>query len=129
MPPKTRSRLARSYSKYKAVRTEVDGMTFASKKEAKRYCELKMLEKAGEIHKLILQRRLVLLAPAANAPKSHPLQQIGEYVADFVYCECRNKKCDESRGVVEDVKGFRTPLYKWKKRHVEIQYGIQIREV
>lgn len=117
-------------SKYGAVRTVCDGITFHSKREATRYAELRLLEKAGEIHKLMLQRRLVLLVPAKDAPSTHPLKKIGEYVADFVYCECRRgAKCIESQGVVEDVKGFRTPLYRWKKKHVEAQYGIQIKEV
>lgn len=44
--------IRRIYSKYRAVKTEVDGMTFASKKEAARYCELKMLEKAKQIRNL-----------------------------------------------------------------------------
>ena len=42
-------------SKYGAIRTTVDGVTFASKAEARRYAELKLLEQAGEIKGLELQ--------------------------------------------------------------------------
>lgn len=121
--------MRRPTSKYKAKPTVVDGIRFHSQKEARRYQELKLLEKAGEIHRLELQRKLPLLAPAKDAPVGFPLQKVGDYVADFVYCQCTAKTCDESRGVVEDVKGYRTDMYRWKKRHAEIQYGIQIREV
>jgi hypothetical protein len=107
-------------SKYGAIRTEVDGVTFASKAEASRYVFLKALEKAGEIVGLVLQPVFPLWAHTgvvADAPVT-----IGSYVADFAY---------DSHGtsVVEDVKGFKTPLYRWKKKHVEAQYGIQIREI
>jgi hypothetical protein len=110
--------------KYRAVPTVIDGIRFASKKEAARYGQLKMLEKAGEIHGLELQPEYVLDVLGIKSAK------IGKYRADFSYCECRRgEKCLFSRVVVEDVKGFKTPLYRWKKRHVEAQYGIEIREV
>lgn len=112
--------IRRSYSKYRAVITEVDGMKFASKKEAKRYTELRLLEKAGQIEQLQLQVPFPLHAPNKNR------DLLGKYVADFVYTELTG----QDRIVrVEDAKGFKTPLYRWKKKHVEAQYGIQIREV
>jgi hypothetical protein len=105
-------------SKYRAQRTTVDGITFHSKKEAARYGQLKMLEKAGEISSLYLQPRYDLnVGYALTDP-------IGRYVADFSYTDTRTGLV-----VVEDVKGFKTPLYRWKKKHVEAQYGIEIREV
>lgn len=110
--------------KFNAKRTEVDGIVFASQKEARRYQELKLLEKAGEIHNIVLQPSYPC---EVLGVESRP---IGVYRADFSYCECRRgEKCERTCEVVEDVKGFRTPLYRWKKRHVEQQYGIQIREV
>lgn len=113
-------------AKGKAERT-VDGILFASKREAKRYAELKLLERAGEIHRLGLQPGFPL---AVHRPGHVLPTKIGEYRGDFVYCECRRgATCEWTRQVVEDVKGFQTPLYKWKKRHVEAQYGIEIREV
>lgn len=106
-------------SKYRAKPTVVDGIRFASQKEARRYQELKLLEKAGKIYDLELQPAFELLVYLGLRP-------IGKYVGDFRYSEIVDGL--ESR-IVEDVKGFKTPLYRWKKKHVEAQYGIQIREV
>lgn len=112
-------RNARRAHKYGAKPTVVDGIRFASQKEAKRYGELKLLEKAGEIFDLRLQPEYDLCAwQNGNAPI------IGKYRADFSYLDIRTM-----RGVIEDVKGFRTELYRWKKKHVEAQYGITIAEV
>jgi hypothetical protein len=105
--------------KYNATKTVVDGITFASKAEAKRYAELKLLWKAKEIFELHCQRKLPLHAPGSIAS----LKPIGHYIADFSY-ETKDGDC-----VVEDVKGFKTPLYRWKKKHVEAQYGIKIVEI
>jgi hypothetical protein len=104
-------------SKYGAVKTTVDGITFHSKKEAARYQELKRLASVGVIHGLELQPEFGL--HAINGGKS-----IGVYRADFSYTDTIT-----GTPVVEDVKGMKTPLYRWKKKHVEAQYGIQIREV
>ena len=113
-------------SKYGAVPTYADGIRFASKKEARRYQELKLLEKAGEVHRLECQPVYVLHAYGTG-------QKIGEYRGDFQYCECdqRNGRCWSEELVVEDVKSgpTKTALYRWKKKHVEAQYGITIREV
>lgn len=103
--------------KYHAKPTTVDGIRFSSMKEAKRYGELKLREKAGEICDLEMQSKYPLVAGSGA-------HYVGQYVADFRYFDLRAKRI-----VVEDVKGFKTPLYKWKKKHVEAQYGIQIREV
>ncbi len=119
-------------SKYNAKRTEVDGIVFASQREARRYQELRLLERAGEISDLELQPRFPLSVPstsgyvrrAAKALAQGGMFTIGEYRADFKYRDWKTVPY-----VVEDAKGFRTPLYRWKKKHVEAQYGIQIREV
>lgn len=122
----------RNGHKFNAVRTEVDGVKFASKAEAKRYGELKLLQKAGKIEALELQpvyplRVLLTIGTFKGAGKAHAGEYptIGKYVADFKYYRLE-APCD---WVVEDVKGFKTPLYRWKKKHVEAQYGIQITEV
>lgn len=119
-------------SKYGARRTTVDGIMFASKRESERYRELKLLENAGKIWDLELQPRFPLLVPstsgylmrAAKALTSGGLFKIGEYRGDFKYYDGTTIPY-----VVEDPKGFKTPLYRWKKKHVEAQYGIQIREI
>jgi hypothetical protein len=106
-------------SKYRAVPTEVDGHRFASQAEARRFGELKLLEKAGEIRRLELQPAFPLAVLGVT---------LGEFVADFQY----EQRGDEGiwKFVVEDVKGMRTlPLAKWKQKHLWAQYGIQVVEV
>jgi hypothetical protein len=115
------SRPRSGHHKYGAVATTVDGIRFASKKESLRYLELKLLEKAGEIKGLVLQMPYDLHAFGATSPRD---KLLGRYIADFSYVNTRT-----GRHVVEDVKGFRTPLYRWKKKHVEAQYGIEIVEI
>lgn len=105
-------------SKYGALPTMVDGIKFASKAEARRYGALRLLERAGEISELELQPRFPLIVHFWDEQ-----ERIGEYRGDFAYYDRLGER------IVEDVKGFKTPLYKWKKRHVEAQYGIVIREV
>lgn len=109
-------------SKYRAKPTFVGGMRFASKAEARRYGELKLLEKAGKIDSLRCQVPHDLCVGGADGYR----RPIGKYIADFVYFDRTVKPW---RNVVEDVKGFRTPLYRWKKKHFEAQYGIKIKEV
>ena len=124
-------------SKYGAKPTTVDGIRFASQREAARYSELRLLEKAGEIRGLLLQPRFELRAALTLADISRERDPVlvGYYVGDFAYEERAAPRGAplalrrEWRPVVEDAKGFRTPLYRWKKKHFEAQYGIQIREV
>jgi hypothetical protein len=63
-------------SKYRNVKTEVDGIKFDSKKEATRYGQLRLLEKAGLIGNLRLQVQYPLIVHGVK---------VGSYVADFVY--------------------------------------------
>lgn len=99
-------------SKYHARRAQIDGVTFASQKEARRYQELRLLEKAGAIKGLQLQPTFPLVVQGST---------VGSYRADFSYVEA-------GQFVVEDVKGVKTPLYRWKAKHVRAQYGLVIRE-
>lgn len=102
-------------SKYKAVKTVVDDITFDSKKEAKRYGELKMMEKAGLISDLLLQPGFVIFIKG---------KKICEYRADFEYWE-------QGQRVIEDVKSETTrklPVYRLKKKMFEAAYGIKIKE-
>ena len=101
--------------KFGAVATEVDGIRFASKAEARRYQVLKLREKAGEIRDLKLQTRWRLEVNGVL---------IGHYVSDFDYLALG---CP--RRTVEDVKGVKTPLYKFKRRIFEALYGLVIVEV
>ena len=97
-----------SYSKYRAKKTVVDGIKFDSKREAERYCELKLLEKAKEIRNLVLQPRFLLQDEFFD--KNEIKHKKIEYVADFMYID----KCGKT--IVEDVKGVLTDVYKIKKK-------------
>lgn len=113
-------------SKYGAVRTGVDGIVFASKREAARYQELRLLQKAGEIWDLDVQPRYDLTVKGVR---------LGAYVGDFRYHErCDRYEAGDRKGtllVVEDVKAppTRTPIYRWKKRHMLAEHGVVIREI
>ena len=116
------------HSKYNARRTTIDGVRFASRKEAKRYGELRLLEKAGEITDLVLQPEFNLNVPAHRTfiyqgkTQQYPVnKRVAIYRADFQYTE-------GGQTVIEDVKGLRTPVYRLKKKMVEAQYGVMIRE-
>lgn len=105
-------------SKFGAVRTEVDGIKFASKAEAARWIELKRLEAAGEIRRLRRQVRYDL--HARNGGK------VGAYVADYVY----ERKVGSDWGeVVEDVKGVETPMFRRNAKHMAQEHGISIEVV
>lgn len=116
-------RLPARRSKYAAIRTSVDGIVFASKKEAARYGELKLLEKVNRIRRLELQPKFPIEVRGTK---------VCTYVADFQY---QVFDIDEGgfsgrwRTVVEDVKGIKTAVYRLKKKMVEATYGIRISEV
>ena len=113
----------------------VDGMTFDSKHEYRRWCELKLLVKAGEIHDLQRQVKFELI-PAQYERYERISQKTGKrladgqrcvekavcYIADFVYRE-------GDRMVVEDAKGVRTPEYILKRKLMLARHGVKIREV
>ena len=106
--------------KYNAVRTWCSGYWFASKREARRYSELLLLESAGEVRDIELQPAYRLMSPTPDGS----LVSTAKYVADFRYVDIPSGET-----VVEDVKGVRTQVYILKKRWVETQYGITIKEV
>lgn len=126
-------------SKYKSVKTKCDGIMFASKKEANRYRELKLLEKAGEICCLRLQVPFELI-PAQyeetgevytkGKDKGKPkrgkcIEKAVNYIADFVYYNS-----DATVRTVEDVKGMRTPVYIIKRKLFRWRYPeYEFREV
>lgn len=106
--------MIRPRSKFGAVKTEIDGITFASKAEAKRYGELKLLQRAGLIRDLEVQPKFPLIINGVT---------VATYIADFAYFE------GDAR-VVEDVKGVRTPVYILKRKLVEALYpGMKIVEI
>lgn len=105
-------------SKYRAERTEVGGIVFASRREAARYEALLTEQKSGAITGLEVQPQY----PLSVVQPSGVTVVIGRYIADFRYQR-------DGRMVVEDAKGMRTEVYRLKKKIVEAQYGIEIVEV
>ena len=101
------------YRKYHNTKTEINGLVFDSKKEAKRYAELTMLEKAGEIKGLLTQQKFLIV------PKENKVNRARYYVADFVYTT------RDGRRVIEDVKSpitKKNPVYSLKKALVLWRY-------
>lgn len=100
------------YSKYRNKPTIVDGLRFASKREANRWKELCILQKAGKISRLQRQIRYPLVVNG---------EIVATYIADFVYDE-------NGMEIVEDVKGVRTDVYKLKKKLMWAIHSIGIVE-
>lgn len=107
-------------SKYHAVKTVVDGITFDSRCEADRYLVLKSMEEDGAIEDLRRQVRYELI-PAFDVDGRHYRPVC--YVADFVYVDKETGK-----EVVEDVKGMRTDVYRLKSKLFAYRYGVSIKE-
>lgn len=104
-------------NKYNAVTTVIDGIKFASGAEAQRYCELKLLEKAGEISGLEVHPRFQIVVNNHN---------VCTYIADFDYLDTDGKM------VVEDVKGMKKgsaySMFRIKKKLMSACYGIDVIE-
>ena len=110
------------YNKYKNKKVVVDGIEFDSKKEANRYKELKLLEKAGEIKDLELQKVFELIPSFKKNGKAY---RKTTYKVDFSYFDTR-----EGKYKVEDVKGFKTDVYKLKKKLFEYKFKeLDLKEV
>lgn len=122
----------RTKSKYGANKTVIDGIVFDSKKEGRRYQELKIMESAGLISDLQRQVKFVLI-PAQREKdtigkrggviKGKLIEREVAYIADFVY---RN---EYGIRIVEDTKGMKTKEYIIKRKMMLWFYGIKIMEV
>ena len=120
-----RSLNSKSKSKYNAEKTEVDGMTFDSKKESKRYRELAVMEQAGEISELETQVKYVLI-PSQKDSNGKVVEREVAYYADFTYYD------RDGRFHVEDVKGYKKgqayALFKLKRKLMLYVHGIAVQE-
>jgi len=107
----------RKPNKYRAIKTEVDGIKFDSRKEAARYSELKLLQQAGAICQLETQKRFYLRVKD---------QKVCDYICDFFYYDK-----EKEEWIIEDVKSTatRTPVYRLKKKLMRAILGIEITEV
>lgn len=110
----------RARAKYHSRKVVVDGITFDSKKEARRYLELLQLERAGAIQNLHRQVKFELLP--SQRINGRVVERPCNYVADFLY-----QQGDEL--IVEDVKGYKTPEYVIKRKLLLWRHGIRIKEV
>lgn len=120
-----------SRNKYRNKKIQVNGETFDSMKELRRWRDLKLLEKAGEITELRRQVSFELLpnqrepdkiGPRGGIKKGRIIERKAVYVADFVY------KDRAGREVIEDCKGMRTKDYILKRKLLLFRFGIRIME-
>lgn len=118
-------------NKYRNKKIVHNGIEFASKKEARRYCELSLLEKAGAITNLQMQVKFVLIPAQREADiigkrggvkPGKLIERECAYIADFVYQE-------NGVTVIEDTKGVRTKEYILKRKLMLYIHGIRIKEV
>ena len=101
--------------KYNNRTVDADGHTFDSQAEYRRYCDLKLLQQAGEIRDLRVHTRWELLA--AFRLKDGTWQRAITYEDDFNYVEV-----DTDAFVVEDVKGVRTQVFRLKEKLFRANY-------
>nr|WMC99319.1 DUF1064 domain-containing protein [Aminobacter aminovorans] len=99
-------------TKYKAQPVEIDGIRFASKLEGRFYSNLKLLERAGEVTSVELQKPFLITING---------KVICTYRCDFAFFDL---KLNKPR--VVDTKGMDTPVFKLKRKLVEAQHGITI---
>lgn len=122
--------------KYHNRKTVVDGIVFDSRREARRYGELKLLERIGRITELRLQVPFELVpvqraistsvykrgAKAGQLKPGTVIESAVKYVADFTYIE-------DGKLIVEDTKGAKTKDYIIKRKLMLYIHNIKIREV
>lgn len=106
-------------NKYHARKVTVDGIEFDSRKEANRYAELLLLQRAGKISDLRRQVEFELIPKCGS-------ERAAKYHADFCYIDAATGK-----QVVEDVKSraTKTPDYILRRKLMNWRYGIKIQEV
>lgn len=105
------------YGNRKVIR---DGIAFDSAKECARYCELKLMQRAGVISDLQMQVSFELIP--SQRINGKVAERAVNYIADFVYKQ-------DGQTVVEDTKGFKTKEYIIKRKLMLWRHGIQIKEV
>lgn len=108
-------------SKYHSRKVTVNGIEFDSHREARRYQELQLLLRAGEISQLQMQKKYTLI-PSQKKP-SGGTERAVTYTADFVY------KDNTGREIVEDSKGMKTQQYIIRRKLMLYVHGIEVKEV
>lgn len=105
-------------ARYPNLKVQVDGFTFHSKHEAQYWQELRLREKAGEITGLVRQVPFDLVTVNSAGDRI----VVATYIADMTFYE-------DGKLVVADAKGHLTQIYRMKRKWLEAQLGIIIREV
>ena len=108
-------------TKYRSQPVVVNGIKFDSRREARRYQELQLLLRAGEITQLQLQKKYTLI-PAQKKP-SGGTERAVTYTADFVYIDRTGKE------TVEDAKGMKTQQYIIRRKLMLYIHGIEVIEI
>ena len=135
-------------SKYRSKKVTINGITYDSKKEARRHIMLLDMERKGEIQDLERQVKFVLIpaqrepdtiGPRGGVKKGKMIEREVSYVADFVYMiPTHGQEVDENGHVcfwdgwdcvVEDTKGFRTKDYVIKRKLMLWVHGIRVIEI
>ena len=109
-------------NKYGNKKIETEDGKFDSLREYKRWCELKLLQKAKIISGLARQVPYVLIPVQKDKDSGKMIEREVKYIADFVYTM-------DGKTVVEDTKGMRTPEYIIKRKLMLKEHGIKIQEV
>ena len=129
-----RSKIFKASSKYNSKKCVVAGVEFDSKKEAKRYSELILMQRAGIIKELKRQVKFVLIPAQYETYERYGkngkrlkdgkrlLEKEVAYIADFAYTE-------DCKQVVEDTKGFETKDYIIKRKLMLFVHGIRIKQI
>jgi len=110
-------------AKYGNRKVELDGETFDSMKEANRWAELTLMQRAGEIYELKRQVPFVVI-PIQKGEDGKVLEREVRYIADFTY-----RRMTDHRLVVEDTKGMKTREYIIKRKLMLYRHGLRISEV
>ena len=108
-------------SKYRSRKVTIDGIRFDSQREASRWLQLKLLQQAGRISELERQVKFVLI-PSQRDESGKVIEKQVAYIADFVYLK-------DGKTVVEDSKGYRTEVYRLKKKMMLYFFHVRIQEV
>lgn len=108
-------------SKYGNRTVILDDQIFDSQHEMHRWVELRYMERAGLIKNLARQVPYELIP--AQRRNGRVIERACKYIADFAY------QTKDGKEIVEDAKGYRTEVYKIKKKLMLEKYGIEIQEV
>ena len=111
-------------NKFNAKKVVVDGEVFDSRKEYYRWCDLRLLQRAGKISELNRQVKYVLI-PAQRDESGKLIEREVSYIADFEYIQ-------DGKKVVEDVKGYKRgaayQLFSIKRKLMLYLNGIKVKE-